>query len=178
MKFRQLLCGLLLVVFCNTGYAQKGEFISLADYQQRIFGRTLDWQILWLNAAHRAELGSILQRKVASLRVRYLTDEFKTLWLLEEIGKELPISIGVVVADGKIADVSILTYRESRGGEVRYPRFTAQYLGASLRAGNELDRHIDGITGATLSVWAVTRAARAALFYDSLLADSRAGVSP
>jgi len=65
--------------------------------------------------------------------------------------------------------VKILAYRESRGGEVRYPAYTAQYRGASLSQNMRLNQNIDGITGATLSVWAVNKVAALALYYHSQL---------
>jgi uncharacterized protein with FMN-binding domain len=82
---------------------------------------------------------------------------------LEEIGKEQPITTGIVVEDGKIDQVKVLVFRESRGFEVRYPFFTDQFRGATLREGLDLDREIDGISGATLSVRALTKLARLAL---------------
>ena len=85
----------------------------------------------------------------------------------------MPITIGVVVAEGKIEQVKILAYRESRGGEVRYPAYTRQYLGASLTNKNNLDQSIDGITGATLSVWAVNKVAALALYYHGQVINPR-----
>jgi hypothetical protein len=52
---------------------------------------------------------------------------------------------------------------------VRYPFFTDQFDGATLTAKSRLDRNIDGITGATLSVGAVTRIARVALIFDGFI---------
>ena len=60
-------------------------------------------------------------------------------------------------------DVKVLIFRESRGWEVRYPFFTDQFKGATLVTDNNLDRKIDGITGATLSVNALTKLGRIAL---------------
>ena len=83
---------------------------------------------------------------------------------MEEIGKERPITIGVVVVDDTIQSVSVLAFLESRGWEVRYPFFTDQFSGARLDETQQLSSHIDGITGATLSVRAVTNVARLALY--------------
>ena len=100
------------------------------------------------------------------LRLRYWMKAGRTVWILEEIGKERPITTGFVVENNEIKKVKILIFRESRGWEVRYPFFTDQFTGASLRGENlELDRAIDGISGATLSVSAVTRLARLALLF-------------
>ncbi len=60
----------------------------------------------------------------------------------------------------------MLEFRESRGWEVRYPFFTDQYHGAGLAEHGAIDRRIDGITGATLSVAAVNRVVRLALMLD------------
>ena len=71
---------------------------------------------------------------------------------------------GGVVEDDAASMVRVLEFRESRGWEVRYPFFTDQYNDARLDARDQIDRRIDGITGATLSVNAVTRVVRLALF--------------
>ena len=71
--------------------------------------------------------------------------------------------MGFVVGPEGIEKVRILVYREPRGGEVHERFFTRQFEGAVLANGNRLDRPIDSITGATLSVDAVTRVARLVL---------------
>jgi hypothetical protein len=62
--------------------------------------------------------------------------------------------------------MKVLAYRESRGFEIRFPFFMDQYRGAQVDANSKLDRQIDGISGATLSVRAATRLARLALVLD------------
>ena len=52
---------------------------------------------------------------------------------------------------------------------MRYPFFTDQFVAARLQSDERLDRSIDGITGATLSVGAVTRIARVALVLDATI---------
>jgi len=84
------------------------------------------------------------------------------------LGDKSTITAGFVVLAGKISQVRVLTYRESRGGEVRYPVFLKQYQGVELQADNYLNRHIDGISGATLSVNAMNRMARLALYFDRM----------
>ena len=83
---------------------------------------------------------------------------------MDEIGKDRPITAGVVIDNGAIADIRVLVFRESRGWEVKYDFFTRQF--DNLRLGNgdqRLSEPVDNITGATLSVNAMTRMARAAL---------------
>ena len=61
------------------------------------------------------------------------------------------ITAGFVVKDDRIEQAKVLIYREHREMEVRFPAFLKQFTGVSLSSGNNLDRQIDGISGATLS---------------------------
>ena len=63
-----------------------------------------------------------------------------------------------------IERLRVLAFRESRGWEVRYPFFTDQFKGVGLTDGHALDKAIDGISGATLSVRALEKLARLALY--------------
>lgn len=120
---------------------------------------------LWLTGPVKTRVRDILGHDLGSLRIRYWQRGERTAWILEEIGKDQPITTGLVVDAGHLSDVQVLIYRESRGWEVRYPAFTDQFKGAVLDDGMRLDRHIDGITGATMSVDALTRLARLALYF-------------
>jgi hypothetical protein len=104
------------------------------------------------------------------MRIRYWAEGGRTAWIVEEIGKEKPITTGIVVNDGSIERVKVLIFRESRGWEVRHDFFTKQFHGATLNGHRELDRSIDGISGATMSVSAVTRLARMVLLLDRKVA--------
>lgn len=125
-------------------------------------------KVLWLTPDIQAEATAILGHPPARLRQRYWSDAHRSVWILEEIGKEEPITAGVVVVDGHIDHVRVLVYRESRGGEVREPAFVKQFQGAGLAKADRLDRDIDGIVGATLSVRAMERMARLALYFDRM----------
>ncbi|GAA5218683.1 FMN-binding protein [Corallincola platygyrae] len=120
-------------------------------------------KVLWLKSDVKALTKEILDHAYPALRIRYWMRDDQSAWILEEIGKERPITMGMVVKGNQIRYSEILAYRESRGWEVRYPQFMVQYAGATLTEDKKLDRLIDGITGATLSVQAVTRIARLAL---------------
>ena len=121
--------------------------------------------VLWLTQPIQNDLKAILGHPPSQLRERYWTDGQKTAWILEEIGKEEPITAGFVIGpDGRIQMSRVLIYRESRGMEVRYPAFLRQFKGIGLTPKRFLDRDIDGISGATLSVRAMQNMARAALY--------------
>ncbi len=119
---------------------------------------------LWLVGERRQEAARILGHPYATRRVRYWQRDARRVFVLEEIGKEMPITAGFVVAGGRLKRVAILIYRESRGGEVRRGSFTRQFEDAALDERSFLDRRIDGISGATLSVGAIERLARLALW--------------
>lgn len=121
-------------------------------------------ELLWLTADMQPAIERILGHPYASRRLRYWGVPGRTVWVLEEIGKEEPITTGIIVNHGRIELMKVLIYRESRGDEVRHPAFTDQFRDAGAVAPGGLDRHIDGITGATLSVRALTRLAELALY--------------
>lgn len=109
-------------------------------------------------------IAQILGHDYAALRLRYWCQSGRSAWVLDEIGKELPITVGVVIDQNYIQSLRVLTYRENRGGEVATPAFTDQFNGVSLATNNFIDKDIDGISGATLSVHALTRLANMALY--------------
>ena len=74
----------------------------------------------------------------------------------------------MVVSGGEIIKAKVLIFREIRGWEIKYPAFTRQFIGASFD-GKELSQNIDGISGATLSFWAMTKIAKIALFLDQYI---------
>lgn len=118
---------------------------------------------LWLGGELKPALRTVLGHDYPAARLRYWRDGQRSVWVLEEIGKEMPITAGFSVGQAGIERVRILAYRENRGGEVQNPAFTAQFDGARLTRDARLNRTIDGIAGATLSVRALTRMAQAAL---------------
>ena len=127
---------------------------------------------LWLKSETKVRIEGLLDRPFAGVRVRYCEHEGKTGWILDEIGKTEPITSGIVVDHGRVEQVRVLVFRESRGGEVYREAFTRQYADASLDGKNRLDRNIDGITGATMSVGAVNRQVRLALLLDGIVRET------
>lgn len=121
-------------------------------------------KMLWLTAEDKKTIADILSHKYSRMRVRYWQQDKHTVWVLDEIGKEKPITIAVHVDKDTIKQLKVLTFRESRGDEVRHDFFSEQFDGATLTENNELSNHVDGITGATMSVRATTKVARMALW--------------
>lgn len=165
---------LMLILLLQAGaLPARGTYQAPDDFVREVFaGKAPAVKSLWITDALQPEVGRILGHPLVQRRVRYWRESGRSAWVLEEIGKEEPITAGIVVNAGKIEQVRVLVYRESRGDEVHYPRFTAQFTGATLKNNQELDRGIDVISGATLSVNALTRLARLALYLDG---QARAG---
>lgn len=65
---------------------------------------------------------------------------------------------------GAVKDVEILTYRETYGGEVRNPKWRAQFTGKTTAAPVKIDKDIKNISGATLSSVHMTDAIRRLLY--------------
>ncbi|MCG7921078.1 MAG: FMN-binding protein [Candidatus Thiodiazotropha lotti] len=115
----------------------------------------------------KQKLKKIFGHKYPGLRIRYWTNDEntdQTAWILNETGKVKPITFGVVVNNHQIASIAVLVFRESRGWEIKQTFFSDQFVGASLTERLRLNRHIDSISGATLSVIAMKKVARAALY--------------
>lgn len=169
---------MLLLISSNTFAG--GVYMEPDDFINQTFGKNPPKaDVLWINKTLKQQIAEILDHKYKGLRIRYWlqvdNNTHRSAWILDEIGKEKPITTGIVVRDGKIEQVKVLIFRESRGWEVRHDFFTDQFKQAELEKSDsdnnhQLNTHIDNISGATLSVRAVTKLARIALLLDRTLA--------
>jgi len=126
-------------------------------------------KVLWLTKNLRPMVKEILHHNYIKRRIQYWSKGSKSTWILQETGKEKLITIGIVVDEDKISEIKVLEFREKRGDEIRHAFFTDQFVGAFLKSSTQLDRHIDGISGATLSVNAMKKLARLALYLDRII---------
>jgi len=144
--------------------ARADVYLAPDDFLRSAFGATPPAPtVLWPDRGLQQRIRDILGHPYRQLRIRYWREGRRTAWVLSEVGKEEEITIGFVLAGNAIERTEVLEFRESRGWEIRFPSFTRQFRGATLGADDRLDRHIDVITGATLSVGAYERLARLAL---------------
>ena len=166
-----MLRNLLTIVFLaglSTLALARGTYQEPEAFLQDTFADELpDPAVIWLTGDRKEAVQQILGHRYASLRVRYWRQAERSAWILEEIGKDLPITIGFVIHAGHIERIKVLVFRESRGWEIRHPFFTDQFRDARLDDKGNLDRTIDGISGATLSVRAMKKLARLALYLDA-----------
>lgn len=152
-----------------------GIYLEPAAFVARAFaGSAPQPKALWVDAGLKSELTDVLGHPPNSLRIRYWFDGGRSAWILDEIGKDRPITMGVVVANDAIETFEVLVFRESRGWEIKHAFFTAQFRDARLDDQRRLTPPVDGITGATLSVRAAQRVAAAALLlHQRVLANDR-----
>jgi hypothetical protein len=77
------------------------------------------------------------------------------------IGKDEPITFLVAIdARNHLKDVDILVYREPQGGEVAYEPWRRQFRGKTAADSLRVGKEIRNISGATISVHAVTLGVR------------------
>jgi hypothetical protein len=165
--------------FVHPAGAKPRFYMSDSEFLATVFAEnTPQASTLIVAGDLRERIEAILDHRFSGLRLRYWQHDDQTAWVLDEIGKTEPITIGVSVQAGRVGSVRVLEYRESRGSEVRFPYFTDQFLGAELEEGTALDRPIDGITGATMSVDAVQKVVRVALLLDEHIRSSSASNEP
>lgn len=82
----------------------------------------------------------------------------------DQVGKVLPITfITKITPEGKVAQVEIMVYRESHGGEVKSRRFLNQFREKALNDELRLHGNIVNVTGATLSSQALVVGVKRAL---------------
>jgi hypothetical protein len=171
MPLKHLIATLLLTLAC-TGLLARGVYQEPEDFLSETFaGEVPDAEVIWLTGERKEAVKQLLGHDYGTLRVRYWRRDQRSAWVLEEIGKEQPITVGLVVDQGRLERIKVLVFRETRGWEVRHPFFTDQFTNTRLDQDLRLDRHIDGISGATLSVRAMKKLAALALYLD---AESRA----
>jgi FAD:protein FMN transferase len=88
----------------------------------------------------------------------------------QEIGMYKPITSMVGIdAQGRVQEVAVMVYRESRGGEIQRKRFLNQYRGKRLGDPVRIQKDIIHVTGATLSVRSMNVQIRRALAVIHLL---------
>ncbi len=102
-------------------------------------------------------------------------------FFVDEIGKTMPITLLVgVSADGRVAGVELVEFRESRGDGIARTSFREQFKGKTLADPLKISRDIRSVTSSTMSAEATCLAVRKALVLAEALrlnAPSQAGGS-
>ena len=157
------------VVFAANNLTSK-EFQALALKQNITQSQN---KTLWLDKEIQQKINQILNHNYPKLRLRYkqyqANDHFQTVWFLDEIGKERLISFGISIINNRVDLIKVIKFRESRGGEIQMTVFSEQFNQIGLNKDSSLNKHIDGITGATMSVSAMKKITRVALMLHQLV---------
>lgn len=84
-------------------------------------------------------------------------DKIEAYALLDNVkGLTMPITFLVVYdIHGIITDTKVMKYREPYGGEVSSANWTAQFKGRNSKSNFVVGNEIDGISGATISVYSM-----------------------
>ena len=137
----------------------------------------IDKERQWLTDEQKLAIEKIALMKIEENRFTYYVgkkaDKPTGYMVIDHIiGKSFPITFMTVLnVDGTVRDVEIMIYREPRGWEVRYPTFMSQFFGRNAQSDF---REINSITGATLSVRAITKGVKKAVAaYQVLYLDAK-----
>lgn len=165
----QLARGVLVVaLLAAASFAYGEDYLDRDAFLHLAFGQAQpEMQTLWVTEDLRNAAETAVGWMPRALRLRYWQSGDSTAWILEDIGKEKPITLGISISGDRLERVDVLAFRESRGWEIRYPFFTGQFQGLTLADDGYLSERVDGITGATLSVRAVDRMTRLALWLNA-----------
>ena len=149
------------------------RYLDVEQAQQAIFpGKSF--------TAAPVKLTSVQRKAIEQASgVRVLHDE-QQVWrvggggwfiLDEVVGKHEFITYAAGInADGSVKQIEIMDYRETYGGQIREPKWRAQFVGKTSRSTLKLDSDIKNISGATLSCRHITDGVKRLLaFYEIAL---------
>ncbi|MEK9657089.1 MAG: FMN-binding protein [bacterium] len=110
-------------------------------------------------------LGFSFDKNTVQIFKGYSTDGYLgSALILHEKGKYEPITFMVHISPEKrVSNVILMIYREKVGAEVRKKRFLRQFFGKHASSSIVVDQDIDGISGATISSWALAAGVKKAL---------------
>ncbi|MFQ5684270.1 MAG: FMN-binding protein [Candidatus Binatia bacterium] len=173
---KALICLILLLLLGDPllAWGQEGIFLRESEAPKAVFpeAMTLERKMIPSDYKLREKISLRMGNTKTSLWERAYTifiarEEDKLLGyavVVEEIGKHRPITFIVgVEKNGRVRDVAVMVYREPYGSEVKDKRFLTQYEGKDLQAPLVPYRDIRNVTGATLSVEAISRGVKKAL---------------
>lgn len=159
------LSALLLIFLCLPALAADDVYQPPEAFVREAFQqRPPEPQTLWISKEMRPAVDAIMEHPYPVLRTKYWARGQRSAWILEEIGKYKPITVGIIVDAAKIEQVKVLVYRESHGWQVKHDYFTDQFKGARLTGERELSQPVDNISGATMSVDALRNLGKLALY--------------
>jgi Na+-translocating ferredoxin:NAD+ oxidoreductase RnfG subunit len=138
-------------------------FLTEDKARQLIFpGEKLTASPITLTAEEKSKIQKASRVRVREQELRAWRSSRGGWFFLDNvIGKHEYIDIAVgLTSAGAVQGVEVLVYRETYGGEVRRPKWLAQFHGKKKEAALEVDKDIKNISGATLSSVHITEGVR------------------
>ena len=164
---------LFFVVFSYNAFAED-SLLSKEQFLEKAFGqKEASKGRLRFKEEVKTTAQKIMGSKYKKVLMRYWIEGNRTAWILNRIGKVKPITAGFIIENCKIVSVHVLVYRESHGWEIKYPNFRDQFVGIGMLKKYKLDKNIDGISGATMSVSSMRIMTRLALAMHKLVPDTK-----
>lgn len=151
--------------------AAANQYLTEAQSLQVIFGADVavrhETKFLSEEQRMRLESASGLRFRESSCNFSIIERQGKLAGyalILDEIGKSEPITFMVGISpEGKVIDVAVMIFRESRGWEVKESRFLHQFHNKRVSDPIQIDRDLINYSGATLSSRAIARGVKRAL---------------
>lgn len=147
-------------------YTEEGSRRELFPGYQSVEADTLKLVDSIASRAKALLKGPLGEREAVFEKVLFKDSVAGYIYRAREIGKVEFMDFAVALdRDGKVLRVLLTAYRESIGGEVKSKRFMGQFAGKKWASALQLNRDIDGITGATMSSRAITVGVRKAVCF-------------
>ena len=132
---------------------------------QSNFGKNIEFSFSYLELTPeiKREIENASQQRFFRDKIYYWSiirnDSTVAIAALDNVmGKAMPITVLVIFEpSGAILKAEIVKYRESIGGEVSNANWLIQFAGLHQDEFNDPNTRIDGISGATISVKAVSK---------------------
>ena len=164
---------LFFIIFSYNSFADE-SLLSKEQFIEKAFGqKEASKGRLRFKEEVKKTAQKIMGSKYKKVLMRYWIEGNRTAWILNRIGKVKPITAGFIIENCKIVSVHVLVYRESHGWEIKYPNFRDQFVGIGMLEKYKLDKDIDGISGATMSVSSMRIMTRLALAMHKLVPDTK-----
>jgi H+/Na+-translocating ferredoxin:NAD+ oxidoreductase subunit G len=166
--------------------ASAAVYASAEDAQRELFPEASSFEVVPLNlsAAQLQEIARLAGPQAGHGRLSvWAARQGETVlghvFVDEVIGREDFITYAVGIrSNGQLLPVRVLEYRESHGGEIRNPRWLAQFAGRSTVQQLRFGTDIKNIAGATLSSEHVTAGVRRILAIRQKAVATAAGAAP
>ena len=158
---------IIILVIHNNSYAKLAE--EDKNFLSQYFNNEIPLKKrLIIKKDSKALIQKIMGDKYNKRIFSYWEKNGNSVWILNSIGKYKPITASFIIQNCKIKSAHVLAYREQIGYEIKYPNFLLQFTDAELNSNMKLNKRVDNISGATLSVNSMKRMAKASLLLNKL----------